>query len=239
MRAPEGRRRKVTDEQLRADLEAGLTPAQIADKRGVTDRAVRKRIKQLEQTTVAAAVAPAESKRFVSATFNAIEELTKVLQRVNLLQDACDRYLRDPRDPKRYDVGARAEDLDVIYWRLDEDGEKIGRKPERASLQTLISRAEHLGDREVIAVETKHADPRSLILQTAAEVRQTVSQGVELLRMLRDSQAMEAFREELLRAVGEADPETRARIEERLRSRLVVYAAASGLGVLPGEAGPA
>ncbi|MCW3051621.1 MAG: hypothetical protein JWN14_791, partial [Chthonomonadales bacterium] len=55
---PAGRSNKFTDAQLRSDLEAGLKPAQIAEKRGCSAQAVYKRINQLQLTTTAAVVAP-------------------------------------------------------------------------------------------------------------------------------------------------------------------------------------
>jgi hypothetical protein len=83
-------------------------------------------------------------------------------------------------------------------------------------------------------VETKRTDIRELHLKTVQEVRQTAQLYIDLMQRIRDAQVMEAFREEMLRAIGEAAPEVQIAIEERLRARLVRYAAASGLGALPG-----
>lgn len=242
---PRGQRREFTDAELRADLEAGLKPKAIGDKYGVTRQAVYKRIRQLEQTTAAAAVAPEESRRYVSTTLNAMEELTRGLSRVNLLQDACHDWLLAPADPARpgvrYAIGARSEEVTVYYTVLidSERGYRIEkRKATLAHLLAAVREAEGLtvdGERfhEVERAESRHADPRELILATVKETRQTVQCGIELTQRLQDAAAMDAFREEMLLAIGEASPEVQRAIEERLRARLVRYAAASGLGALP------
>ena len=42
-------------------------------------------------------------------------ELRRCFERVNLLFDACDRWLRDADDPSRYDIGPRAAEVLVTY----------------------------------------------------------------------------------------------------------------------------
>lgn len=244
---PKGRQRRFSDEELRSDLDAGLKPVEIARKYSVSAAAVSKRINRLELTTVAAAVAPEESRRYVGGTLNAMEELVRGLRRVNLVQDACHDWLLAAPDPdrpgERYDIGARPEEIEVTYTvEVEVDGPRgetrYRTEKRRAKLSSLLAVCEEdpEGSRitGVTKSESKYADPRELVLRTVSEARQTVETGARLLQMLRDAEAMELFREEMLRAIGEADEETRGRIEERLRARLVRYAAASGLGALPG-----
>jgi hypothetical protein len=93
-------------------------------------------------------------------------ELERCFERVNLLFDACDRWLRDPTDPTRYDIGPRAYELRVTYE--DESGNR-----HKATLAELLSRAGDAGEtgRGVTMVETKHTDPRELVLKTAARLQ--------------------------------------------------------------------
>jgi len=95
-----------------------------------------------------------------------MEELTRCFQRVNLLFDACDRWLRDADDPTRYDIGPRAGDILVTYEQPGADGKPIRRKE---ALDRLLARVEGSG----MALErwdTKYADPRDLVLKTAQQL---------------------------------------------------------------------
>jgi AcrR family transcriptional regulator len=96
-------------------------------------------------------------------------ELDRCFERVNLLFDAVDRGLRDPEDSTRYDVGPRSEEIRVIYTELDADGREVKQK---APLSALLERVKGgPRDRSVIMVEMKHADPRKLLLETAARLQ--------------------------------------------------------------------
>jgi hypothetical protein len=94
-------------------------------------------------------------------------ELQRCFERANLLFDACDRWLRDPDDPTRYDVGPRADDVAVVYWGVDTNGKPTR---EKARLSTLLAR---LGEAKIDVDhwETKHADPRELLLKTTAQLK--------------------------------------------------------------------
>jgi hypothetical protein len=224
---PRGRHRIFTDAELRADLDAGMSPAEVARKHGVSRAAVSKRVNNLKLSTAAAVVAPEESRRYVSRTIDAMEELTRGLHRANLLQDACDEWLRDPDDPERYDIGPRASEIWVHY--TDETGERPVRK--KARLQQLLSEVGGCGviDRS----EHKHADPRELILKTAAEVRATVSAAADLARMLADAAVMERFREAVLTEIAKESPEVAERIAQAVRRGLLVRQAFRGPESLP------
>jgi len=95
-----------------------------------------------------------------------MEELQRCFQRMNLLFDACDRWLRDADDPTRYDIGPRASDILVTYEEPVSDERTIRRKE---SLDRLLARVE--GSRLAVERwESKHADPRELVLKTAQQL---------------------------------------------------------------------
>ncbi len=95
-----------------------------------------------------------------------MEELGRCFQRVNLLFDACDRWLRDADDPTRYDIGPRADDILVIYTEQG-GGDKPVRKKD--SLARLLAMAEG-GGVMIERWDTKYADPRELVLKTAQQL---------------------------------------------------------------------
>lgn len=104
-------------------------------------------------------------------------ELKRCFERVNLLFDACDRWLRDPADPNRYDIGPRAEEIMVTYTEQGPDGKPVRRK---APLSELLGQAE--GEhRTVTMVETKHADPCDLVLKTAGRLQPQIELLAKLI----------------------------------------------------------
>jgi len=105
-------------------------------------------------------------------------------ERLQLMSDACDRYLRDPADLTRYDVGPRAHDIEVVYEEgPDDDGEEggAGRRPERkkALLSDLLHKVEG-GGMPVYEIRWKISDPRDLALKTA----NTIGSQLELIARL-------------------------------------------------------
>lgn len=231
---------RFTDEQLRADLQAGMRPADIARKYGVTRQAVGLRVKQLDLTTASAAVAPVESERHVAQQIDAMEQLTLNVRRANLLMDACDEWLRDVTDPEKYDIGPRAGEIDVGYQvevRTESGYRTVKRKKK---LDLLLSDLEGVDDDGARFVrvekgEYRHADPRELILRTQQETRQTVGLVADLIQKLIDVRTMEAWREAVLEEVAKESPDCARRIAERVRRSIVLYSAFSGPGAVRPE----
>lgn len=239
---------RFTDQQLRADLAEGLSKAEIARKYGVSRPAVSKRVNRLELTTAAATHAPGESRRYAKANLDVMEELAGSLSRVNLLLDACDDWLRDADEPDRYDIGPRADEIDVTYLVQvccgeDKQGRpKFRTEKRKALLSTLIDRAKDPRGDPIIGTEgceSKHADPRELILSTAAEVRKTVGSLTDIARLLTDVRSMEVLREAILLELGKADPDIARRCAEAVRRSLVLNTALGGPAALPAGRGEA
>lgn len=214
----------LSDADLQADLAEGLSSPQIAAKHGMTAQAVNKRRKLLRFREAAiAVVAKPESFRFVSAQLDAMEEMALSFNRVRLLMDACDAWLRDADDPDLYNIGPRDEEVIVTYWDMDCEEPKKA----KATLRELLARIDKSGILTIGARE-KYADPRGLILSTAKEVRATVAQCIELAQMLADARAMQTFRESLLAEIAKVDPEIAERIACAVRRVLVLRNASGG-----------
>jgi hypothetical protein len=99
----------------------------------------------------------------VASASQTLEQIDRCLERVNLLFDACDRWLRDPEDPSRYDIGPRAENVKVTYLERGENN-TVTRK--KATIAELLERLAGVAP-EVRLVETKHSDPRELVLHAS------------------------------------------------------------------------
>ena len=96
---------------------------------------------------------------------------------VQKMYDACNEWLQDPKDHSKYNLDPRAYEHQVIYNWIITDGEgNDTRIRKKANLQELLERAMR-EDEEIIKVESKVADPRNLVLQTA----QTLNKQLETL----------------------------------------------------------
>lgn len=118
------------------------------------------------------------------------------MDRVQKLFDACDRWLADPEDPARYEIGPRAEDVQVTYWEKEPDGRQVKRKDR---LSTLLCRVS-LG-RNFIIIEMKQADPRELVLKTA----NTLRGALEMLLRVSDVRDLGARLDQLEKASEERE----------------------------------
>lgn len=100
-------------------------------------------------------------------------------ERIQLLYDACDRYLRDPGHPDRYDLGPRDTDVTVIYeTEQDRDGpgdpddedDHVSIKRVKIRKKALLSEL-IAGIPNIFTISYKIADPRELILKTAVVLK--------------------------------------------------------------------
>ncbi|MBW3622708.1 MAG: helix-turn-helix domain-containing protein [Armatimonadetes bacterium] len=226
---PKGRiRSALTDEILRRlHFEEGKKPGEIAREYGCSAPNISQRIKKLKEKTVAAVVAPEESKRYAGRQIDAMGELTRSLARVNKLYDACEEWLLDPETGK-YDIGPRSDEVIVFYEVIDENGRPKQKKATLAYLLTLVDGMDAAG--LVTRTESKHADPRELVLKTAQEVRQTVNTLVELGQLMASLQSMERYREHFLAALEKVDPDFAQRLVEAVRRDLLLNPAFAGSG---------
>jgi len=91
-------------------------------------------------------------------------------------------------------------------------------RPTRRPLTDFIPEA---GTR-LLAVHGKMADPRSLLLDTLAQMRQQIELTVKLSAQICDIEAVERFQEEVLDAIHEASPAAGERLRELLEQRTTV-----------------
>lgn len=139
----------------------------IADQYSVSKAAIiRHRDKHLP-----AALIDAQAANDQVSAIQVTAELTRLYAKVGMLLDACDRWLRDPEDPTRYDVGARSTDIQVIYTEDGPNGKPVRRK---RPLSALLGELQQEG-LDVALVEARHADPRDLLLKTAAQLREQLA----------------------------------------------------------------
>lgn len=245
MSVPSDHARNFTDEQLRHDLAAGLKPADIARKYEVTRSAVSQRVKRLDLTTTSAAVAPTESRRHVAQAFDVMQQLSRNVVRANLLQDACDEWLREVdaegNPTGRYDIGARAGEVEVTYKvevRTASGYQTQKRKKSLAELLSCINDGHDEDGARFCGVEKgeyRHADPRELILKTQQETRQTAALVIEALQKLTDARMLQDWRQAMVEEVGKESPDCARRIAERIERSIVLHAAFAGPGGLLGS----
>ena len=91
---------------------------------------------------------------------------------------------------------------------------------DKAALQVLesqISRKKvRVGNKEEFVKEYKFTDPRSLALRTMAEIREQLRLQVDIFKSLYNVEMVNEFQKEIIRILGEIDPEARQRFIARL-----------------------
>ncbi|HZS09425.1 MAG TPA: hypothetical protein VFD58_31625 [Blastocatellia bacterium] len=110
-----------------------------------------------------------------------LDELRRCAERLHLLFDACDAWLRDADDPQRYDIGPRSEEVTVTYTVTAGEGKFVRKK---AKLSELLARVD--GTFEVDRAETKYADPRDLVLKTYDRIQNQLELVAKLIGELND-----------------------------------------------------
>lgn len=96
----------------------------------------------------------------------AIQNAARAAGSLRKVLDACTRYLQDPDDPEAFNVGPRAEEVDIVVQHYDEEGKPT--YTERGTLQQFLDEIHgHKSDGQVIEVKYQHEDPRRLVVNTA------------------------------------------------------------------------
>ncbi len=154
------------------DLVNQVPYSQIAGNYGMTVNSVQRYATQKLRMSAAKALAKGQ---YDGAQLLARIEDTIVY--VQKMYDACNDWLQDPEDHSKYNLDPRAYEHQVIYnWVITDADGKDTRIRKKANLQELLERAMR-EDEEIIKVESKVADPRNLVLQTA----QTLNKQLETL----------------------------------------------------------
>jgi hypothetical protein len=219
-----GRTCTICSHPERTEIDKALVAAEeslrtIADRWTVSKTTlIRHKAEHLPQRLVATKAA-AET----ADGLEVLDELRRCFERVNLLFDACDRWLRDADDPTRYDIGPRAEELRVTYEEERPGERTVKRKATLAELLVEVNGSDRSPVRTVTMVETKHADPRELVLKTAARLQPQIELLAKLIGELDERSQVNvlvspewiAVRAALLEALA-PHPQARAAVAGRL-----------------------
>lgn len=146
-----------------------------------------------------------------------IAEALQQDERVQKLLDACDRYLTDPADPSRYELGPRAWEIDIVYRTVEPDTDKMITRKE--SLQALLDKIDNAGY-QPWEVRMKQADPRKLLLEASNNLRSTLELRAKLAGKLIENQTTVNVNlnqywvkfKQIIFDATEKHPEVRARI---------------------------
>lgn len=154
----------------------------VADKYGLSYGSVQRYVSQKLRHT--AAMALKEGHYDGAALLSRIEDTIVYVQK---MYDACDEWLRDPEDPSMYNLNARASEINVIYSEYYEDpqGNRRSRRKKK-QLQRLLDQADVLAE-DIIMVESKIADPRDLILNTARTLNKQLENLAKIAGVVKET----------------------------------------------------
>ena len=94
------------------------------------------------------------------------------------------------------------------------------------ALQILESQIKvKVGKDEEEVVGYKLKDPRELALKAMAEIRSQLRLELDIFQTLYDMNAVQEFQQEVLDAIGEASPEVRSAIINRLNQKRAIRSA--------------
>jgi len=127
-----------------------------------------------------------------------LKTIQKDMDLVHKMISACDRYLTDPDNPDEYFLGARGNEIDVVYNTIDEEG-KVNNQQKKASLQSLLDAVEGSDRFIVMSLSSKHSDPRDLLLKSADKFEKTAKMIMEAVQKLEENN----FKNKAMRNAGE------------------------------------
>ena len=176
-----GPRCSVCDHPQRSEIDKSLA----VDKSSIRDIALQYGVGHMavqrhkQSGHVSQALVTYERDRKSGSLITTAEIFHRNVERLSLAQDAVHRWLTDPDQPDRYDIGPRAGEVTVTYddWQdLSEQGKPTKKK---ATLGVLLKEAERVHGITVTGFEFKHADPRKLLTDYSSELRGEVKLFVD------------------------------------------------------------
>jgi AcrR family transcriptional regulator len=188
---------------------------EITERYGVSKAALSRylRNKLLPQTAEAA------YERGMKNGSLALDQVKEAIERINKMYRACDEYLEHPDKPGEYFLGPRAEEIVIAYIEVDKEG---NRRKRTMSLQDALNRLEKAG-KVPLGLRSKHADPRTLVLQTMSKAREQMEfmarVGGQIQDIVVNVAAIEQWAEiklAILEAVEDV-PDARSRIVAALK----------------------
>lgn len=201
---PAPRTLELDDFALLDHLAQGMTPTDIGKQYHVSRQAVKWRLDALKKNLPAPAARRADET--LAQTLNAIQALHRNQEILEQVRDACLRQLEGPNGA--LEVGPHETDVEIVV-------SVSGGPPQRKRLADLLAEmAEH--EVALLSLESKHADPRTLLLSTLTQIRSQVELAVRLTERIHDAQQLALFQQTMIEEIERADPETAARIKSRL-----------------------
>jgi len=86
----------------------------------------------------------------------------------------------------------------------------------------ITTKKVRVGDQEEFVREFKFKDPRELALKAMSEIRGQLKLQLEIFQTLFDMKAVQEFQKEVLTAIGEASPEVKNAIIDKLNQRRII-----------------
>lgn len=155
--------------EIERELAEGLQISIISSKYGIS----RQALLGYKRTRLPERVVKAVEKRNITDAQQLFEVILKAVQRMEKLSDACDSWLEDPDRPGEYFMGARAQEVTIIYQEMVEkrnkDGEvvKVTWEKHKAKLQDLLNRVKAIGVHRVVSISSPETDPRILLVKSS------------------------------------------------------------------------
>lgn len=138
-------------------------------------------------------IAKEQTKDAKTCTDIYLDKLDEITTRCQKLFDACDEWLQDPVDSKKYCLDPRDSELYVVYSKKkkeEADGTvSYSKERKRELLSKIIERIETDGKMQTYSVHYKIADPRSLILKTADTMRGLLELTAKITGDIKEIQA--------------------------------------------------
>jgi predicted transcriptional regulator len=191
----------VLDDLMRMDV----PQKKIAEHFGVTQAAVSKAMKVLKTRTAAhLGAGPKRCPAVVDKNINSLQQLQKINTYANEMLDLLMRWGKG--DPEAYRVLESNVDQEIMFG------------PPGSESKVLLSG------------NIRMKDPRELAVKVMGEIRAQLDLQLKLFQTLYDMQAVQEFQTEVIRIIGEIEPNARRRIIKRLHQRRALFQDVHPLG---------
>lgn len=150
---------------IETQIASGKSYRLIASQYKTSDASIRRHVKDC----IPAALEALKQQQKAKSGLVVEDEVQRVFRRLNKLIDSCDDWLTDPKDAEKYTLEPRDNEIEVVYLDYNDADANGNPKRKRDSLRTLLKRAE-AANIEAVLCESKSADPRELVIKSAAQI---------------------------------------------------------------------
>lgn len=166
-------------EQLDNDIRGDFPDEFLGRKYGATPRAIKQYREFMNKNTNLAI-----TEQNIERGTYVLDNIENVMLKLERMLESCDQWLRDPDNPKFYELGPRSYEVEVTY---EVPSQKPSNKGDMVRKKALLSELLDQTGKDVVEVRYKVSDPRKILTTVADSMEKQLRLLAQIQGTIKDA----------------------------------------------------